>query len=186
MQLIPPKLEKDRVALVVIDMQERFRTIVHDMPRVVASCSRLIRFCQALSIPILVTEHYPRGLGKTIPELSRIFQRFDPLEKITFSCLGDDGIQSAWEALDRDQAILCGIETHVCVYQTAYDLLKTAAQVSLAMDGISSRTRQDREIGLARLISLGCAGMSAEMIMFEILQRAQTEDFKAVSDILKE
>jgi len=100
--------------------------------------------------------------------------------------MGDEGIQSAWRGLDRDQAILCGIESHVCVYQTAYDLLNSATQVALAMDGISSRTLQNREIGLARMNELGCVGMSAEMIMFEILQQAQTEDFKAVAPILKE
>ncbi len=186
MGALPEKAQKERTALLIIDMQEKFRSLIVDMRAVMAGCSRLIRFCDRLGIPTLVTEHYPTGLGPTVPELRHLFASFTALEKITFSCGDNAEFQAALDALQCDQVILCGIEAHVCVYQTAYDLLAQGRQVFAAADAISSRRRQDREIGLARMGRLGANLMSAEMIMFEILRRAKTADFQAVADILKE
>jgi nicotinamidase-related amidase len=183
---LPDKLQKDRSILILVDMQEKFRSLIVDMDRVVTACSRLIRFCVHLDIPILTTEHYPQGLGTTIPELQNLIPSFAAIEKITFSCGGDDRFRKTLATTRRDQMILCGIETHVCVYQTAFDLLKENHQVVAAVDAISSRRTYDREAGLARLGRLGADLMSAEMIMFEILKRAKTEEFKLVKDILKE
>jgi len=186
MTTLPAKLQKERVALVLIDMQEKFRPLIFEMSAVIAGCSRLVRFCERLGIPMLVTEHYPRGLGPTISELRALFPRFEPLEKITFSCGGDSNFRTTITEWNRDQIILCGIETHVCVYQTAFDLLADGYQVTVAPDGVSSRSPHDREISLAHMRQLGVQIMSVEMILFEILKKAKTEDFKAVSDILKE
>jgi nicotinamidase-related amidase len=182
----PSPLTKQRTALVVIDMQDRFRGIIQDGEQVIAACSRLVRFCLTLEIPVVVTEHYPRGLGTTMAELQQLFPSWAPLEKITFSCCGDDGFTAAIGGLRRDQIVLCGIESHVCVYQTARDLLSQGHQVATANDAISARSATDREIGLRRMAELGAQTMSAEMIMFEVLQRAKTQDFKAVADILRE
>lgn len=183
---VPPPLEKHRCACVLIDMQERFRGIIEDGEAVIAACGRLVRFCQALAIPVLVTEHYPRGLGATLGELKRLFPTFTPLEKISFSCGGDEGFVAAVDRLDRDQIVLCGIESHVCVYQTAADLLRTGRQIAVAADAVSARSASNRTLGLQRMGELGAQVMSAEMIMFEILRRAKTDDFAAVAAILKE
>ncbi len=183
---VPPRLVKERTVLVVIDMQERFRELISGMPRVLGRCSRLIRFCQRLGVPILVTEHYPTGLGATLSELRQLFSDFHALEKISFSCAGDAGFQAALLATKRDQLLLCGIESHVCVYQTASDLLRAKMQVVVAGDAVSSRTDENRLSGLTRLRDLGVQVMSTEMIMFEILKVAKTPDFQAVADILKE
>ena len=183
---LPDKLQKERSVLLLIDMQEKFRSLIYQMPEVVTCCARMIRFCERLGIPILVTEHYSRGLGPTLMELRNLITAFKPLEKITFSCDGDDGFRSALAKLDRDQIIICGIETHVCVYQTAYDLLADGRQVAVAVDAASSRSPHDRQIGLARMSQLGAQNMGVEMIMFEILRRAKTDEFKDVADILKE
>ena len=121
-----------------------------------------------------------------MPEIRSVLGGARPLEKIHFSCDGDPGFRKALDGLNRDQIVLCGIETHVCVYQTAYDLLADGRQVAVAVDAVSSRSPHDRLIGLARMNQLGTQNMGVEMIMFEILRRAKTDDFKDVADILKE
>jgi nicotinamidase-related amidase len=182
----PEPLRKENTALIVIDMQERFRALIADMPQIISACSRLIRFCDRLEIPMVVTEHYPQGLGATLPELRKLFRPFEALEKITFSCAADERFLATVQQLQRNQLILCGIETHVCVYQTARDLMRQNRQIVLAADALSSRTPFDRQTGLAYMRDLGGQVMSVEMIMFEILQKAKTKDFQGVADILKE
>jgi nicotinamidase-related amidase len=181
----PSRLQADRTVLVVIDIQEKFRDLIHGMDKVVAGSSRLIEFCQLLDIPILVTEHYPRGLGVTISDVRRLIKPFDCIEKIHFSCCGDSGFNQALKKLNRDQIILCGIETHVCIYQTAFDLLHQGKQVAVATDAVSSCSPIDREIGLKRMSELGVQSMGVQMMMFEILRKAGTEQFKKVAPILK-
>ncbi len=186
MPILPPRLQKTRACLVVVDVQELFRPLIHDMELVLANCSRLIRFCDRLEIPLLVTEHYPRKLGGTVPELASLPTRFEPLEKISFSCAGDAQFLAQLHALHRDQIVLCGIETHVCVYQTARDLVDDGYQVVVAADAVSSRQVSNRNLALAYLRDIGVQVMTTEMVMFEILKVARTDDFKAVADILKE
>lgn len=186
MPRLPDRLEKNRALLTVIDVQEPFRPLIQGMETVIANCSRLMRFCERLDIPVLVTEHYPERLGRTVPELAREIGGGGVIEKIHFSCAGDSGYVSRVEGTRRDQILLCGIETHVCVYQTAFDLLGRGCQVALAADAASSRRDQDRLLGLDRMREIGVQVMSAEMMMFEILRVARTDDFKAVADILKE
>lgn len=180
------QLGSERSALIVVDMQERFRDLIHEMPAVIAGCSRLIRFCARLGIPALVTEQYPAGLGRTIPELAELLPEHTPLEKLTFSCCGDEGFARAVSAVGREQFLVCGIETHVCVYQTVRDLRASGHQVAVAVDAVSSRRVRDRDTALALMRDLGAQLMTVEMILFEILVRAGTRDFKRVADILKE
>ncbi len=185
-QKLPARLETARTVLVVVDIQEKFRDLIHGMDQVVAGTSRLIRFCQFLDIPILVTEHYPRGLGVTISEIRRLFKPFACIEKIHFSCYGNADFKEALKRLGGDQIILCGIETHVCIYQTAFDLLRQGKQVAVAVDAVSSCSATDREIGLKRMSEIGVQSMGVQMLMFEILRQAGTEQFKKVAPILKE
>lgn len=182
---VPDRLAKDRVCLVVIDLQERFRTLIQGMPDVQRGCSRLASFFAKLEMPILVTEHYPQRLGETMGELREVVPDFRPLQKITFSCDGDADFTAALNATGRDQVVLCGIETHVCVYQTARDLLARGLQVAVAADAVSSQSARDRDIALQRMRDLGVQIMSVEMILFEILREARTPDFKLVADILR-
>ena len=183
---LPDRLTAERTVLVVVDLQEKFRDIVHGMDQVLASTERLIRFCQQLEIPIVTTEHYPRGLGVTVPEIRNLHDSFTPIEKIDFSCAGCAPFNEAIDDLARDQIILCGIETHVCIYQTAFDMLRQGKQVSVAVDAVSSCSAANREIGLKRMSELGVQSMGAQMIMFEILGKAGTAQFKDVAGLLKE
>ncbi|PID78733.1 hydrolase, partial [bacterium DOLZORAL124_64_63] len=152
---VPDRLTPERACLVVIDIQERFRDLIHNVDQVLAGSSRLIRFCQQMEIPILVTEHYSRALGVTVPELRKLFKPLRPIEKIHFSCMGDEGFRKALKDTGRDQIILCGIETHVCVYQTAADLLRADRQVAVAVDAVSSCSAANRQAGLHRLSEMG-------------------------------
>lgn len=182
----PDRLTPERSCLVVIDIQERFRNLIHGMDQVLAGTTRLIRFCRQMDIPILLTEHYSRGLGVTVGEIRNLFKSLQPIEKIHFSCMGDEGFREALAATGRDQIILCGIETHVCVYQTAADLQRDGKQVAVAVDAVSSCSAANRQIGLHRLSEMGVQSMGAQMLMFELLHRAGTEQFKLVSNLLKE
>lgn len=183
---VPDRLEKHRISLVVIDIQERFRGLIHSQEQVLRNTSRLIRAFRELDLPVLVTEHYSRGLGVTMPEIRTLLPGTNVLEKISFSCDGDRGFRSAVDALNRDQIVLCGIEAHVCVYQTARDLMDRGNQVAIAADAVSSRNAADREIALRHMQRIGVQVMNVEMILFEILREAKTPDFKAIAPILKD
>lgn len=182
---LPDRLERERCVLLVVDIQERFRDLIAGFDGVLAATSRLIRFSQQLDIPILVTEQYPRGLGVTVPELRDILHSFKPLEKIHFSCAQDAGFNEILPATGRDQVILTGIESHVCIYQTAFDLVRQDLQVAVAEDAVSSCSSRNRLLGLDRMKSVGAQIMGSQMIMFEILGQAGTPDFKAVAPLLK-
>jgi nicotinamidase-related amidase len=182
---LPDRLQRDRCVLVVIDIQERFRDLTHGFDEVLAATDRMVRFCQHLKIPIVVTEHYPRGLGVTVPELRELFRPFKPLEKIHFSCAQDAGFSEALAGSGRDQVLLTGIESHVCVYQTAFDLLRRGLQVAVAEDAVSSCSNRNRLLGLDHMRTLGAQIMGSQMIMFEILGQAGTPDFKTVAPLLK-
>jgi nicotinamidase-related amidase len=184
--VLPDRLTAGRTVLVVVDIQEKFRDLIHGMDQVLANTGRLISFCQQLEIPIITTEHYPRGLGVTVPEIRNLCSPFDPIEKIDFSCAGCAPFNRALAALKRDQVILCGIETHVCIYQTAFDLLRQGKQVVAAVDAVSSCSAANRELGLVHMSRLGVQNMGTQMLMFEILQKAGSPAFKAVANILKD
>lgn len=185
MPRVPDRLDRKSCVLIVVDMQDRFRDLIDGMDGVIRNCSRLVRFCDRLDIPILVTEQYPQALGRTVPELASLTPTAAPFEKLTFSCAADRRFTARLQVMGRPQVILCGIETHVCVYQTAFDLLALERQVAVAADAVSSRRPANREFGLARMRDLGAQIMPAEMIMFEILREAGTPEFKTVADLLK-
>lgn len=178
-------LTPERAALVVVDLQERFRDLILGLDTVLANSQRLISFCQALSIPVLVTEQYPRGLGVTVNEIRNQFRPFSAWEKTTFSCAGSPEFLAALRATGRDQILLCGIETHVCVYQTACDLLRDGRRVVVAADAVSSCRAGDRELGLQRLREVGADVMGTQMYMFELVRDARSPAFKQVANLLK-
>ena len=182
----PKRLDKNSIALVVIDIQKLFVPLIHEMDLVIANASRQIRFSDRLDIPVLLTEHYSQKLGATVEELSGLIPRCEPIEKTSFSCAGDHHFMTRLKSTHRQQVLLCGIETHVCVYQTARDLLEEGYQVVVAADAVSSRQAGNRDLGLAYMRDIGVQVMTSEMVFFELLRIARTDDFRAVADILKE
>jgi nicotinamidase-related amidase len=174
-------LDRDRAALVVVDVQEAFRPAVRDFDEVVSGSAALVRGARILGVPVVVTEQYPKGLGSTVPELAEHLDGVEPLAKVRFSAAAADGFD-----LDgRDQALICGIESHVCVSQTAHDLLDRGLEVHVARDAVTSRTDANRELGLHKMEGAGAIVTSVETALFELLGAAGTDEFKQVQGLVK-
>ncbi len=178
-------LSVDKCALVVIDIQGKLAGLMYRKESLLENARKLIKGLQVLEIPIVVTEQYPKGLGATLPEIAGLFPDFKPLPKVAFSCCGDEGFQRQLRAVDRPQILVCGIETHVCVYQTTVDLLAARHHVEIVADAVSSRTAEDRLTGLQRMRDEGARITSVEMALFELMKVAQGPKFKEVSQIVK-
>lgn len=170
-------LSRQRAALVLIDVQEGFRGYDTFAP-VAAACSKLLQGARVLQLPRIVTEQYPKGLGTTVPEVGLEDER--PLEKTVFSAARADG----FDLRDRDQAVVCGIEAHVCVSQTVLDLLDSGVEVHVPADAVGSRHGIDCERALERLERAGATVGTVESILFELLERAGTPEFKAVQKLI--
>ena len=177
------KLDRDRAALAVLDVQEAFRPAVLDFERVAANVAVLIQGARILGLPVLVTEQYPKGLGHTAPEVAEHLDGVRPISKLCFSAVGAAGFPAGLEG--RDQVVLCGIEAHVCVNQTAEDLLATGREVQVVQDAVSSRTAQNRDLGLHKMERSGATLTSVETALFELLRQAGTPEFKQVQALVK-
>lgn len=178
-------LTVDNSVLVVVDVQGKLAQLMYDRERLFANLVRLIKGAQLLEIPILWTEQYPEGLGATIPELAELMPGKSPLVKDTFSCCGDTKFEDSLKITERKKIMLTGIETHVCVYQTARDLLAKGYQVEVITDAVSSRSQENREIGIERMKDMGAGVMSTEMVLFELLRVATGDKFRQVLKIVK-
>jgi len=178
-------LEADSCVLVVIDIQGKLAQLMYRKEALFENAQKLIKGAQILEVPIIVTEQYPKGLGPTIPEIAALFLNFKPLPKVAFSCCGDEGFRQELMAVNRRQILICGIETHVCVYQTTVDLLASGYEVEVVADVVSSRTAENREIALQRIRDEGAGTTSVEMALFELMKAAEGPKFKEVSKIVK-
>jgi nicotinamidase-related amidase len=174
-------LDRGRAALVVVDVQEAFRPAVLDFDRVAAGAAALVQGARILGLPVVVTQQYPKGLGETVPEVAEHLDGIQPIDKVAFSAAAAEGFD-----LDgRDQALICGIESHVCVSQTAHDLLDRGVQVHVARDAVTSRTEENRELGLHKMEGAGAIVTSVETALFELLGAAGTDEFKQVQALVK-
>ncbi len=140
---------------------------------------------QALDVPILLTEQYPEGMGSTIPEIAELLDGVKPLAKTSFSCCGDDGFTEAFANVGREQALLVGIETHICVWQTAYDLLESDYEVHVVADAVSSRKAENKHIGLENMRDSGAIMTCTETALFELLRVAEGPKFKKILKLVK-
>jgi nicotinamidase-related amidase len=176
------KLDRDRAVLVVIDIQEAFRKALDDFDRVAAAAGVLVDGATAMGVPIVVTEQYPKGLGATVPELSgRLPAGVEPVEKASFSAAEAEGFDLG----GRDQAVVCGIEAHVCVSQTVLDLVERGIEVQVASDAVGSRSEANRELGLRRMERAGAEPTSVEAALFELLGGSNAPEFKRVQELVK-
>ncbi|HUH81821.1 MAG TPA: isochorismatase family protein, partial [Solirubrobacteraceae bacterium] len=170
-------LSREQATLVVVDVQEGFRA--YDIfDEVARSCAKLVEGARILGVPVIATEQYPKGLGHTAPEVGLGDQA--PIEKTVFSAARAEG----FDLQGRRQAIVCGIEAHVCVSQTVLDLLAGGLEVHVPADAVASRHRSDYELGLRRMDDAGAQLGSVESVLFELLERAGTPEFKAVQKLI--
>jgi nicotinamidase-related amidase len=171
-------LNRDRAALVVVDVQEGFRP--YESFAVVAdACAKLVQAARILDVPRVVSEQYPKGLGHTAPEVG-LEEDEQVIEKTVFSAARAEGFDLG----GRDQVVVCGIETHVCVSQTVHDLLDRGIEVHVPADAVGSRHQIDYERGLERLERASAVVTTVEAALFELLERAGTPEFKAVQKLI--
>ncbi|HSW57299.1 MAG TPA: hydrolase [Dehalococcoidales bacterium] len=178
-------LKVDSTVLVVIDIQGKLLNVMHEKEALLENAQKLIKGIRLLGVPVIVTEQNPRGLGPTQPELAQLLPDVPPLPKFCFSCSQDQGFADTLKKLDRRQVLICGIEAHICVYQTALELLGERYKVQIVADVVSSRTARNRDIALSRLQEEGARLTSVEMVLFELLRTSENPNFKEISRIIK-
>ena len=178
-------LEVNSSVLLVIDVQEKLFRVTHQKEKLLDNLQRLIKGIKVLEVPIIATEQYPQGLGPTVKEVAALLGGVKPIAKTSFSCCGDKAFIKEFQKLRRQQVLLAGIESHVCVYQTAADLINAGWEVYAVSDTIGSRTKENNDIGLRMMEQMGARVTSTEAVLFELLKVAEGEKFKAISQIVK-
>jgi len=180
--MIKNELKKENTELIVIDIQEKFLPVIKNMDLIVDNTIKLIKSFQRMKIPIIVTEQYSKGLGKTLGKITKELKSYKPIEKITFNCFDETKFKISKQIKNL---IICGIESHICVTQTVLVALEKGFNVYLVKDAISSRKESDKKIALERLKQEGALVVSTEMIIFQLLKKAGTKEFKEVIKIIK-
>jgi nicotinamidase-related amidase len=180
-------LEADSCALVVVDIQEKLLPPIFNKEALVKNSQLLIRLAKILDLPIMVTTQYSKGLGATVPEIASLLDSVTIFDKLEFSCFGSDQFRSRLKALpgNRNTVLLCGMEAHICVMQTALGALNEGYLVHVASDAVGSRAEWNWKIGLDRMKSAGAVISSTEMMMYELLRCSGTPQFKELLQYLK-
>lgn len=178
-------LEIHDCCLVVVDVQGKLAQLMIDKETLFKNVKILIQAAKILEVPILWCQQVPAALGPTVPEIAELLTDDEPINKASFSCVDHESFAAQLDEMSRKQVLLCGIETHVCIYQTAMDLLRRDFQVTVIADAVSSRTAQNRQIGINRLAAEGATLASTEMILFELLRTAEHPQFRQIAKLVK-
>jgi nicotinamidase-related amidase len=180
-------LEVDQCALIVIDIQEKLLAPIFERERLIKNSQLLIRLAGILKMPTLMTTQYAKGLGNTTPDISSLLPDTQPIDKQMFSCFGSDAFCASLKRLpgNRNTVLLCGMEAHICVTQTALSGLREGYLVHVASDAVSSRAEWNWKIGLQRMRDAGAVISSTEMMMYELLRSSGDPAFKQMLPYLK-
>lgn len=178
-------IEANQSCLLVVDIQSGLAPVVTAPDKLIANAALLLTAARRLDVPILASEQYPRGIGHTVDAVSELLPAGSVVEKVHFSCLQDDGYVARLRELNRPQAVIAGIEAHVCVLQTAEDLLSADREVFVVADATSSRNPDNHRAALERLACAGARIVTTEMVVFEWLGKAGTPEFKDVIPLIK-
>jgi nicotinamidase-related amidase len=179
------RIKRENTVAVVVDVQAKLFPLIYDNEKIAGNIANLIKGLKALGIEIIVTEQYSKGLGSTIPQVQKALGEYHHLEKMCFSCYGDDAFAKKLKSKGKKNVIICGIESHVCVLQTVIDLLDADYNPVLIEDCVSSRNPNDKKIAVERMRKEGAIVSTFESILFELLVVSGTEEFKAISKIIK-
>jgi nicotinamidase-related amidase len=181
-------LEAERCALLVIDIQEKLLPPIFQKARLVKNCQLLIRLATILKLPALMTTQYAKGLGDTVPEIASLLPETEAIDKHMFSCFGSDAFCSVLKRMPgkRNTVLLCGMESHICVAQTALAAVREGYIVHVASDAVSSRTEWNWKIGLERMRAAGAVISSTEMMIYELLRSSGATGFKELLPYLKD
>ena len=179
-------LQPDRAALVVVDLQEKLLPAIAERDRVLRNSLLLLRVARELELPVVLTTQYEKGLGPTVPEVLEQAPGVRPIDKVAFGCFGSEAFRQRLADLPgRDQLVVAGIETHICVAQTVLGALEAGRGVHVAADAVGSRTEDNRQVGLRRMERAGAVMSSAEMALYELLARSDAAAFKRLLPYLK-
>ena len=171
--------------LVVIDIQDSLARVMHEKNALFENLQKIIKGATILGIPMIVTEQVPEKLGATTPEISSLLNTIRPIPKSSFSCCGEVLFMRELKSIKRTQILVAGIESHVCVYQTTVDLIRMGYDVHIVTDCISSRTADNRALGIERMKDEGAKPTSTEMVLFELLKIAEGDRFREISRLVK-
>ncbi|KXH87532.1 hydrolase [Sporosarcina sp. HYO08] len=176
---------KDQTVFVLVDVQGKLARIVHDSETIIENLGKLINCLRILDVPIIWLEQYPEGLGPTVEEVAQQLEGLEPIPKMTFSACKTEAFMDALKATERQNVLVTGIETHICVYQTAAELKELNYNVQVVEDAVSSRTLANKQLGLEKMKALGILGTSVEMAIYELLETADAEEFKQILKVIK-
>ncbi|HKK82040.1 MAG TPA: isochorismatase family protein [Prolixibacteraceae bacterium] len=179
------KLDKQNTIVVVVDIQERLFSVMSNKELLLDNNKKLLAGAQVLDLPVLASQQYTKGLGETLPELSGLIENFSPIEKTVFSCYDEPDFISALEENDCKNIVLAGIESHVCVLQTAIDLKDAGYNPIVIFDCVSSRKESDKALALERFRHEGIMVTGMESFLFELTRGAKEPGFKEISKIVK-
>ncbi|KAL4857399.1 Isochorismatase family protein 1B [Chlorella vulgaris] len=181
------KLAAEETALLVCDVQERFRSVITGYPAVIDTSKRMLRAAALLKLPVIVTEQYPKALGNTVEELQGLIPEGSPVVAKTLFSMCTEEVNAAFDKLPAVKKVLIvGIETHVCVLQTTLDLLERGYEVHILVDGVSSQRLGDRSVALQRLAQSGAFLATSEMVLFMMTKNTSHPAFKGISALAKE
>jgi len=175
---------KEHTALLVIDIQERLMPVIYESDKIFANVNKLLKGASILNLETIVTEQYPKGLGNTCKEIE-LSEGLNVIEKTCFSSMLSTEVNDQLKLTNVKSLIICGVEAHICVLKTALDALKEGYEVHIVADAVSSRTFENKQLAIKRLRHAGAYICSVEMILFQLLDYAGTEEFKAISKLIK-
>jgi nicotinamidase-related amidase len=178
-------LDKDQAALVVVDLQEKLLPAISGKERVLKNSLLLMKAAELLAVPVVLTTQYRKGLGELVSEVRAAAPAVEPLDKLSFGCFGDEAFLQRLKSLGREQLLVTGIESHICVTQTVLGALEHGYQVHVASDATGSRSDANRDVGLRRMEKAGALLSSAEMALYELLRRSDAAAFKQLLPLLK-
>lgn len=181
----PGILDRKKTCLVVIDVQEKFRPVIFEFGKMSDNVRKLVETFRILKVPIIVTEQNPEKLGRTVPKISKVLGKFKQIEKLHFSCFGDKNFVRELKRLKVRDIILCGVEAHVCVLKTALEGLKEGYNVHVVYDAVSSRKQMDWDISMCRISHSSIFLTTTESVIFQLMDKAGTDEFRNVSRIIK-
>ncbi len=175
----------ENTVMILIDVQGKLATLMHEREQLYKSLETIVKSMKILEVPIIWLEQVPESLGPTVEEISKYLTDMTPIAKHTFSCCDNREFTDTFNALNRNQVLLTGIETHICIFQTAFDLIRAGYQVQVITEGVSSRTVENKEIGLGRIKQAGGVVTSIEMILFELMKSTKANGFRDVVRLIK-
>ncbi len=178
-------LNKEGTGLVLVDAQEKLMKVMRDPERVIDRMHKLLHLARVYDLPVILTEQYPKWLGPTLPNVQDLLPEYDPIEKLDFDCCRVDLFNTRLEAAALKNIILMGVETHICIFQTCVSLLKMGYTVHIPHHAVDSRTEDNWQVGLSLMEAAGAVITSAETIIFQVMERAGSGEFKEMMKVVK-